>query len=161
MLWRPTHHRRIAQLADGITTAISFIIAYFIWNLARLIFPWAPLGMDIEITYDLLWKIVIFSIIWVIILTKLDAYTYQRFTSLGREMKLIGKTSLIGTFLLFTADFILRFEYIPRTYVGIFFVVNFLILAVEKIILFNVAKKVREKGKDPDHNAFFCINLGV
>lgn len=104
--------------------------------------------MDIKITYDLLWKIVIFSIIWVIILTKLDAYTYQRFTSFWREMKIIGKTSLIGTFLLFAADFILRFEYIPRTYVGILFIVNFLSLSGEKIILFKVAKKIREKGKN-------------
>jgi exopolysaccharide biosynthesis polyprenyl glycosylphosphotransferase len=148
MLWRPAHHRRIAQLADALTTAFSFVAAYFVWELVRLIFPRAPLGMDIKITYDLLWKIVIFSIIWVIILTKLDAYTYQRFTSFWREMKIIGKTSLIGTFLLFAADFILRFEYIPRTYVGILFIVNFLSLSGEKIILFKVAKKIREKGKN-------------
>jgi exopolysaccharide biosynthesis polyprenyl glycosylphosphotransferase len=148
MLWRPTYHRRIAQLADAITTAFSFLVAYFTWSWAKVIFPWAPLGRDIEITPDLFGKIVIFSIIWVIILTKLDAYTYQRFTSFERELKLVLKTSLIGTLILFAADFIFRFEYIPRTYVGIFFVVNFLSLMGEKVILFEVAKKIREKGKN-------------
>jgi exopolysaccharide biosynthesis polyprenyl glycosylphosphotransferase len=148
MLWRPTYHRRLAQLADALTTAFSFVVAYFVWNLAKLIFPWASLGRDIEITPDFIGKIAIFSIIWVIILTKLDAYTYQRFTSLRREMNLIAKTSLIGTLLLFAADFLLRFEYIPRTYVGAFFIVNFLTLAIEKIILFKVARKIRERGED-------------
>jgi len=148
MLWRPTYHRRLAQLADGITTGFSFVAAYFVWGQARIFFPWAPLGREIEITPDLLWKIVLFSVIWVLILTKLNAYTYQRFTSFARELKMVLKTSLIGTLILFAGDFILRFEYIPRTYVGIFFVVNFFSLAGEKIILFEVAKKIREKGQN-------------
>jgi FlaA1/EpsC-like NDP-sugar epimerase len=87
-----------------------------------------------------------FAIIWVIILTKLGAYTYQRFTSLRRELNLVAKTSFIGTFILFAAIFILRFEYIPRTYSGIFLVVNFLSLAGEKIIVFNIAKEIRKRG---------------
>ncbi|OGW44930.1 MAG: hypothetical protein A2Y66_02065 [Nitrospirae bacterium RBG_13_41_22] len=148
MLWRPTYHRRIAQLADAVTTAFSFFAAYFVWNWVRLIFPWAPLGRDIEITYDLHWKVIISAIIWVIILNKLDAYTYQRFTSIRGEIKLIGKGSLIGTLILFAAIFILRFEYIPRTYIGIFFIINFLSLTGEKIILFNIAKGIRKKGKN-------------
>ena len=148
MLWRPTYHRRIAQLADAVTTAFSFLAAYVFWNWARLIFPWASLGMDIKISPDLFWKITVFAIIWVIILTKLDAYTYQRFTSVRREMKIVGKASLIGTLIVFAADFLFRFEYIPRTYIGIFFIVNFLSLTIEKIILFKFAKKIREKGKD-------------
>jgi exopolysaccharide biosynthesis polyprenyl glycosylphosphotransferase len=148
MIWRPAYHRRVAQLADAVTTAFSFVAAYFVWSWAKLIFPWASLGGNIEITRDLFGKIAIFAIIWVIIITKLDAYTYQRFTSLHREMIIIVKTSLIGTLILFAADFIFRFEYIPRSYIGIFFVMNFLSLTIEKIILFNVAKKIRERGQD-------------
>jgi hypothetical protein len=140
MLWRPTHHRRLAQLADAVTTAFSFIAAYFALIWVRIIFPWAPIGRDIEITHDLYWKIVVFAIIWVLVLTKLGAYTYQRFKSLRREMKLVAETSVISTLILLATDFILRFEYIPRTYIGIFLVINFLSLAAEKIILFNIAK---------------------
>jgi exopolysaccharide biosynthesis polyprenyl glycosylphosphotransferase len=148
MLWRPAHHRRIVQLADAVTTAFSFIAAYFALIWARIIFPWAPIGREIEITHDLYWKIVVFAIIWVLVLTKLGAYTYQRFKSLRREMKLVAEASVISTLILLAADFILRFEYIPRTYIGIFFIVNFLSLAVEKIILFNIAKEIRKRGKD-------------
>jgi len=91
---------------------------------------------------------VVFAIIWVLVLTKLGAYTYQRFKSLRREIKLVGKTALIGTLIFLAADFILRFEYIPRTYIGIFLVVNFLSLAGEKLILFNIAKQIRKRGKN-------------
>ena len=146
MLWRPAHHRRIVQLADAVTTAFSFIAAYFVLIWARIIFPWAPIGRDIEITHDLYWKIVVFAIIWVLVLTKLGAYTYQRFKSLRREMKLVAEASVISTLILLAADFIFRFEYIPRTYIGIFLVVNFLSLAGEKIILFNIAKEIRKRG---------------
>ena len=90
----------------------------------------------------------VFAIIWVLVLTKLGAYTYQRFKSLRREIKLVGKTALIGTLIFLAADFILRFEYIPRTYIGIFLVVNFLSLAGEKLILFNIAKQIRKRGKN-------------
>jgi exopolysaccharide biosynthesis polyprenyl glycosylphosphotransferase len=78
----------------------------------------------------------------------LGAYTYQRFTSIRREIKLVAKTSLIGTLVLFPADFILRFEYIPRTYVGIFLMLNFMSLMGEKIVVFNVARRIRKKGKN-------------
>jgi exopolysaccharide biosynthesis polyprenyl glycosylphosphotransferase len=148
MLWRPTYHRRIAQLMDALTTAFSFVAAYFVWKWANLIFPGTPFGKEIKITYDFSWKIIVLAIIWVIVLTKLDAYTYQRFTSLRHEIKLVAKTSLLGTLILFAMDFILRFEYIPRTYVGIFFIVNFSSLTLEKIIVFNIAKQIRKRGKD-------------
>ncbi len=148
MLWRPTHHRRIVQLADAVTIAFSFVAAYFVWIFAKLIFPWIPFGRDIEITHDLYWKIMVFAIIWVLVLTKLGAYTYQRFKSLRREMKLVAEAPVISTLILLAADFIFRFEYIPRTYIGIFLVVNFLSLAGEKLILFNIAKEIRKKGKN-------------
>lgn len=158
MLWRPAYHRRLVQLADAVTTAFSFIAAYFALIWARIIFPWAPIGRDIEITHDLYWKIVVFAIIWVLVLTKLGAYTYQRFKSLRREMKLVAEASVISTLTLLAADFILRFGYIPRTYIGIFFIVNFLSLAVEKIILFNIAKEMRKRGKD--RKKFFVVGVG-
>src|SRR4030042_1086689 len=157
MLWRPSYHRRLAQLADGITTAFSFIAAYFVWRWAKIIFPWVP-GREIEITPDIFGKIIIFSLVWVIVLTNLNAYTYQSFTSLEREMKLVAKASLIGILLFFALDFILRFEYIPRSYVGTLIVINFISLAFEKLILFEIAKKIRKRGKD--RTKIFVVGVG-
>jgi len=58
------------------------------------------------------------------------------------------KVSLIGTLAIFAVIFVLRVGYIARTYVCIFFVSNALCLMLEKIVIFRVAKKFRERGRN-------------
>ena len=147
MLWRPAYHRRLAQLADGLTTAASFILAYFVWNSIRINTN-LGIGQPIELSWNDLWKILGFSVIWVIILNRFKAYTYQRFTSLYREFSLVFKATIIGIFVFFAAFFFLRFQYIPRTYIFIFAIINFICLASEKLVLFYLAKIIRKKGKN-------------
>jgi len=50
----------------------------------------------------------------------MNAYTYQRFTSLRHEIVIVLKASLIGTLAIFAVIFVLRVGYIARTYVCIF-----------------------------------------
>ena len=145
MLWRPTYHKRIAQLADGLTTALSFVVTYFIWNWFRIL---TSISSPISFSRDEAWIILGFSIIWVIFFTKQDAYSYQRFTSLKKEIKLVAKTTIFGVCILFAAFFFLRFGYIPRSYIAIFAFVNFISLSSEKLILFHAAKILRKKGKN-------------
>jgi len=145
MLWRPTYHRRIAQLADGLSTATSFVLAYFIWNWIRVNTD-LGVGPEIQISWNDLWKIIVLSVIWVVILAKLNAYTYQRFTSLSREFSQVLKTTVLGVLIFFAVFFLFRFQYVPRTYIIIFAVVNFGCLASEKILLFRMAKIIRKKG---------------
>ncbi len=147
MLWRPKYHRRLAQLADGLTTVGSFIIAYFIWSTLRINTS-LRLGGAIELSWHDLWKIIVLSVIWVIIFNNLKAYTYQRFTSLTREISIVFKATVLGAFVFLAAIFLFRFQYIPRTYILIFIFANFICLAFEKIILFRVAKIIRRKGKN-------------
>ena len=147
MIGRPKDHRRLAQLADGLTTTASFVIAYFIWNNVR-IHTNIGVGQPIQLNWSDAWKIIGFSIIWVIIFNKQKAYTYQRFTSLHREISLVFKTTVIGIFIFFAAFFLLRFKYIPRTYIFLFAIINFICLASEKLVLFHIAKIIRKKGKD-------------
>jgi len=145
MLWRPTYHRRIAQLADGLTTALSFAAAYFIWNWFRIL---TNISYPISIKKDEAWIILGFSIIWIFIFTKQGAYSYQRFTSINKEIKLVARATIIGVFIFFAAFFLFRFGYIPRSYIAIFAFVNFISLSSEKLILFHVAKILRKKGKN-------------
>ena len=145
MLWIPTYHKRLAQLADGLTTAASFVIAYFVWNWIRINFG---IGLPILLSWDLLWKILGLSIIWVIILDRLKDYTYQRFTSLHREFSKVFKATIIGVFVFFASFFIFRFQYVPRTYIFIFTIINFVCLAFEKLVLFKTTKIIREKGRN-------------
>jgi len=145
MIWLPPHHRRISQLADGLTTAASFVLAYFVWNRFRII---TNISNPIEIVWDVVWRILGFSIIWVILFTKQKAYSYQRFTSLKKEIVLVAKTVFFGVFIFSAAHFLFRFGYLPRSYIVIFGGVNFIALSLEKTILFYATKIVRRKGKN-------------
>lgn len=145
MLWRPTYHKRIAQLVDGLTTAASFVVAYFIWNWFRIT---TSISNPIPVTWDESWKILGLSIIWVIIFTKQKAYSYLRFTSIKKEFKIVAKTTFFGVFILFAAFFLFRLGYIPRSYIVIFALVNFISLSLEKLILFYAVKVFRKKGKN-------------
>jgi exopolysaccharide biosynthesis polyprenyl glycosylphosphotransferase len=147
MLWRPTYHRRIAQLVDAFTTAFSFVLAYVAWNWLRVSSRGA-FGSEIHLTSDLYWIAAGFCAVWVIVFSKMNAYTYQRFTSLRHEIVIVLKASLIGTLAIFFAIFALRVGYIARTYVCIFFMSNATCLMLEKIVIFRVAKKFREKGRN-------------
>jgi len=143
MIWRPAYHKRIAQLADGITTAASFVATYFIWVKIRVL---TNIALPIQIRGSLFWIILGLSIIWVIIFTKQNAYSYQRFTSLKTEVKIVTKTTLLGILAFFALHFLFRFGYIPRTYIVIFYGINFLSLCLEKLLLFHIAKIIRKRG---------------
>lgn len=145
MIWRPTHHKRIAQLVDGITTVASFIAAYFIWDWARITFV---VGNPIHVTRNDFWKVIGLSIIWIIIFTKLNAYSYQIFTSIWKELKTVAKTTVFGVFIFFASFFLLRFGYVPRFYIVIFAFINFIFLFFEKLTLFYLAKFLRKQTKN-------------
>ncbi len=147
MIWRPTYHRRIAQLADAMTTAFSFVLAYVVWNALRISLP-RVFGSEIHLTSDLYWVVAGFSVASVVIFSKMNAYAYQRFTSLRHEIVIVLKASLIGTLLFFAVIFVLRVGYIARTYVCIFFISNATCLMLEKVVIFRVAKKFRERGRN-------------
>lgn len=143
MIWRPSFHRRILQAADGLTTALSFFVAYLVWDqfrrLTNISHPLSVAGGSIAL-------VAAFSFVWVFILSRLGAYSYGRLTSLWREWRNIAQAAVLGVFLFFAAHFFLRLGYIARSYVMIFGAVNFLLLALEKTILFFVAREVRKRG---------------
>lgn len=145
MPWRQAFHLRSIQVSDGITTVISFVISYFVWKVLR---ENIEIGNPIQLNWSLLWLVLGFSVIWVIVLDKLNAYTYQRFTSLSKEFSRIFKATLIGVLIFFAFHFLFRLQYIPRMYILVFTILNFGCLILEKFILFNFSKQVRKKGKN-------------
>lgn len=144
MIWRPTIHKRIVQLADGLATAASFVLAFYGWKLFAFI---TDRNKPFPTSWDDAWKILTFSVIWVIILTRMNAYSYQIFTSLWKEFKTVIKAATIGVFIFFAAYFIFRFQYIPRAYIFIFAVLNPICLAFEKLLLFHIEKLTRKSTR--------------
>ncbi len=130
-------------MADALTTALSFIGAYLIWDKLRRLMD---ISFPIRVTTDYIALIVGLSLLWVIIFNRLGAYSFQRFKSLWKELANVVKTTFIGVCVFFAAHYFLRFGHIPRTYIIAFAFVNFLFLALEKTALFYVAKEVRKRG---------------
>jgi len=138
-------HKRMMQLIDGLTTALSFYAAYVIWKMFR---NEVNIGAPIVVRETLIYLILFFSIIWVFILDYHQAYSYQRFTSIRKEISIIAKTSFLGCLLFVFMHFLARYSYVPRAYVIFLWGTNFTLLALDKIILFHIAKIIRSLGKN-------------
>jgi exopolysaccharide biosynthesis polyprenyl glycosylphosphotransferase len=148
MLWQPAKDRIIIQTADALTTFFSFGAAYYLWWVLQALAPTLPLGTEIQLSPSHLFLIIASSIIWVVILNAQGAYSYQRFTSFITEFKLICKTVFLGSLLLFALAFMVRSQYVPRTLVTLFIMVNLGLLTLEKFCLFAIARVIRSRGRD-------------
>ena len=142
------YHRLIVQVADGLTTLVSFLAAYYLWETIRKFFPTLPLGSAISIEDIYLVLMGCAAVIWVVLFHYFDAYAYQRFTSFATEFKIILKTVALGTLSLVLLHFLLRIGYVPRSMIGLFVIVNIVFLTLEKMFLFAVAQALRRRGMD-------------
>lgn len=148
MIWRPVHHRIIPQVADAVTTLLSFVATYYLWEIVWNMAPGWPIGSGIVIGAFHFILMAASAVLWVMIFNFQGAYSYQRFTSFGKEIKIILKTVLWGSLLLIGLFFLLRPGYVPRTWVALFVVVNLGLLTLEKVLFFFVAKIIRQRGQD-------------
>lgn len=148
MLWRPAHHRRIVQIADGLTTLLSFVVAYYFWEFLRLSVPTLQIGAAFKIDGTSVILMGLAAVLWVVLFNYYGAYSYQRFTSFATEIKIIFKTVALGTLSLVLLLFLLRPGYIPRSMMGLFVLVNLLFLTLEKMLQFFIAQLMRRRGLD-------------
>jgi len=144
MIWVAPHDRHLAQLADGLTAAASFALAYWAWNSFRLL---TGISNPLEVSGDLVWIILGFAVLEIFLLAKLEAYSYRRFTSLAKEIGRVAKTVLAAVALLLAFLFVVRYGYVPRTFLLIFGGVNFLALSLEKTAFFYAVNSLRRRRK--------------
>jgi len=157
MLWRSTLNRRIAQLADALTTLLSFAAAFYLWRFLRQQFPSLPLGSEFTVGSTHLIIVLLAIVVWGIEFNAQKAYSYQRFTSFATEVKIVFKTALVGVLILLGIVFLFRADYIPRTLLLLFAVVNLIFLTFEKLLLFYAAKIIRQRG----HNRKTVLVVGT
>lgn len=148
MPWRPAHHKFLAQLADAVTTILSFVVSYYVWRFCQWQFPIGSLLSEIQLDTSHFFLMMVTAVLIVIIFNAQRAYWYQRFTSFATEVKIVWKTVIIWWLLLVGMVFLFRPGYIPRTLVVIIGAVTCGLLIIEKFFLFQVAKIVRLRGTD-------------
>lgn len=148
MLWRSTLNQKIAQVADALTTLVSFVAAYYLWLLLKQQFPTLPIGTEFAPATPHFLLMGLTVVVWFIAFNVQKAYSYQRFTSFATEVKIVLRTVLAGVLILLGTMFLLRVYDVPRTVVLLFAVLNLAFLLLEKSLLFYSAKIVRERGRN-------------
>lgn len=129
-------------VADMATTVLAFLVSYWIrseylthWDLRPLV----PLDY-----YG--WIMIAILITWSLLLYQYGAYRSYRTVSVLNELLTVTKAIIVGTVLVGTITFVFKFEFVSRTLIALFVVVNFLMLAVERLLVRALSWFVRRRG---------------
>ena len=129
-------------------TLTSFIAAYFLWDWIHMV---TEISNPFVVSWNDLWKILGFSLIWVMILARQHAYSSQRYSALAKEISRIAKTILIGVALIIAAIYLFRIEYVPRAYILTFGAINLSFMTGERIVFYKLVCWLRSKGRNRKH----------
>lgn len=138
---------------DNVITVLSYFIAVYVRNAALEIYRFGnPVGWHRHLVF-----LIVILIVWRGLSGYQEAYTGQRytslqyvgqrFTSLKADILIVIRTVFFGTLIVLSIAFFLKSS-IPRTLIVFFAVVNFTMLSGEKVILYEVIKYLRKKGKN-------------
>lgn len=147
MLWRPSYHTRIIQLADLLTAIVSCAVSYYIATALHRLYP-VFFPPDIIFRSSEIVLVSVISLSYVVLFDLQNAYNYQRFTSLFVEYVTVLKVTSLAILIVIALLFLARFGGTSRTIVIVLFFVTIVLFAVEKTILFYVADVVRANGKN-------------
>ncbi len=132
----------IEKTIDIGITAFSFIAAYFIKKYLLLV-NLSSLSQDPNY-YIILLLIVIF---WFISFKWMGMYMSYRQQPFRKFFTKILKSCFMGIILVSVAMYLLHIQDISRLLMGIFLVLNILLLTLSKFIIFKTLKKVRTDGR--------------
>ncbi|MBM3236203.1 sugar transferase [Candidatus Poribacteria bacterium] len=136
--------RQFAITVDAITVVAAFILSFYV---RRTLLFLVPFGVPTSLSdYALL--LIVISIIWWALLNVQNAYTWQRFTSLKTEYQRVFKTTVLGTLILIAVIFIFRLRNLPRSLIVLFTVLSFLLLVLEKTLLYHMIGRMRKRGRN-------------
>jgi len=147
MLWRTPAPRRIAQAIDVLATVASMAAAYALWRGLREAFPSAPIGTHFEMTSSHYTVAALTVLVWLIALDAQKAYSSQRLVDLWTEVRMVAAAVAVGGSVVLGLMFLLRTDYVPRTLIVMFAVLNVAFLAVAKAVLFRAARWMRGRRR--------------
>ncbi len=100
------------------------------------------------VTFDQEFIIVVFtvSITWLILLKATNLARIPRTSAIPVIIADFMKLTLLGGFIIFLLDWIIKLDNFPSLTLGIFIVFNFFALVIIRLILFRVFKKFRANG---------------
>ena len=147
MIWRSTYQSRVVQLVDFLTAVgcfpVTYYFAIYLHTLIPSIFP-----LMFEIQRNDFFVMFLTGVVIVFLFKKQKAYSYQRFTSVSKEFIIVFKVTYLAFLVTIALIFLFKQNEIPRTTLGFYFILNLIFFLTEKLLLFNIASRVRKKGED-------------
>lgn len=147
MPWKSYNNKVLCEIVDFLTVLLSFFMGYQLWIFIHRFSP-RLFGRPFPIGYYEFLIIILSAIACILVLNQKSAYSYQRFTSIETEFSRIIQASVVCILNTVLFIFVFRVRYVPRTLIGIIFIVSVFFLFIQKTLLFQIVKVIRLKGKD-------------
>lgn len=139
----PVLARQLGLACDVVVTIISFVLAYFLRLSLLNLGYFARAKTPFSDYYILLGWIVI---IWFFLFVSLERYTAQRYAVLWEEFKTLAKIVLTGGLILGSGAFLLWWYQLPRPLIILFLLIDFVMLALEKTLIYSLLSVLRSRG---------------
>ena len=123
-------------LVDILLVTLAFILAYEMRNRIEALYPMEAY----------LWPLVFGVAIWIGGMYQSGMYASFRMKKAGEGLYLIYQTAYLGVFVYASLLFVLKITYVSRALVLMAFAFSMAILAVEKIALIIVLRRLRKRG---------------
>jgi exopolysaccharide biosynthesis polyprenyl glycosylphosphotransferase len=144
MIWRSPYHSRVAQCCDFLTTMIAFFCSDGIFRLLHQSFP-RLISNDYNFFEKQFMLLCIISLLQVYIFKWLNAYSFQRFTSIISEYWIVVKSVSVGLLLTIAILFFLKENPSRAIIIGSYFVIGVFFI-IQKSIVFILASLYRKNG---------------
>ncbi|MEA1968798.1 MAG: sugar transferase, partial [Thermodesulfobacteriota bacterium] len=141
----------VQKIIDIGITGFSFVAAYFI---KRNLLPESLKALSTDPNYYILLLLIIIA--WFISFKWMDMYKSYRQQPFWQFFTAILKSCFMGMILVSLAMYFLHIQGISRLLMGIFLILNILLLTLSKFIIFKVLKKIRTNG----HNTRNLLIVG-
>lgn len=128
--------KRLAILADIGILCLAFVFAYYLRNTLDGLYP-------IRAYLKLL---PVLSIVWVYLLHSFGMYKSFRVRFKRVFLLIILKSSFVGFFIFSSILYLLKLEYVSRTFIVLVFVILALLTMLEKTLLIAFFRDMRRKG---------------
>jgi exopolysaccharide biosynthesis polyprenyl glycosylphosphotransferase len=136
--------RKVALLAELVTTVLSFVLAHYFRLLLLAIYPFGEPA--VLANFRLL--LVIIVAIWAVLFTLQGRYIGLRYTSLWTECQVAARIVVLGGLLLPIVLFLLKLSLFPRSLFVLFLLINLLGLCLERVLLHWFLRWLRRRGHD-------------
>lgn len=134
--------KQVVLLIDMATIVAAFLVAYFLRQQLPALYLadglTGPVLADLKDLPAYLWLLLVILPIWVAAFHMMGAYREMRVKSYREIIWILVKTNFLGLLFFGSVVFLLRLHYVSRSFMVVFFALNFLALLAERALLIHV-----------------------